>query len=152
MSPHALLILAVVGGLLALPLLAALTYATAVAGKSVSGWLNAKGETSVVAKEAAIIWDTALAVVSDIEANEKSILEARGTGPLTALDYKQLKDTAMTRAKAVLKERGIDTLKAMFDALLSGKIEQAVAVVSAGRPAVAAATATLTVAPAASPS
>lgn len=128
-----------IGGLLALPLFSALTYATAAGGNAVSKWFKAKAANSVVAGEAGIIWDTVLAVVSDIEANEKAALATRGSGALTTADYVALKVLAMTRAKAILKANGLDTLKAMFDELLSGKVEQAVAVVSVGKTAVAAA-------------
>lgn len=130
-------------GILAVPLVVALTYLTTTGGNALTTWLTEKGKTSVVAREALVLEDLALAIVTDIEQNEKAALEARSPGvPLTAADYTQLKALAMTRLKAVLQAKGIGTLEAMLgaittnptqlDTVLSGKVEQAVAKVSAG--------------------
>lgn len=124
----------------ALPLLAGLTYATTMGGHALWAWLTAKAGTNLVAREALVLEDLALSVVQDIEANEKAALEAKGM-PLTAADFKSLKDLAVSRLKAVLEAKGLGTLENMlgaittspvaFNQVLSGKVEQAVAKVSA---------------------
>jgi hypothetical protein len=119
-------------------LMGALIYATVKGGKALHDWLAQKGQTSALFREAMVLEDLAQAIVQDVEANEKAALEARDPSkPLSAADYSTLKSIAMDRLKAVLKARGMDTMKNMLgaltetptqlDAVLSGKIEQAVA-------------------------
>lgn len=127
-------------GLAALPLLGALTYATAVGGKALRDWLTTKTGNSLIAREALVLSDLATSIVADIEANEKAALEAKN-GTLTASDLAGLKALAMERLKAVLQAKGMATLQAMLGALatpaqvdqvLSGKVEQAVTAISSG--------------------
>jgi hypothetical protein len=127
----------------AVALLSALTYATTVGGKALADWLKARAQGSIVARELLVVEDLVMGVVQDIEANEKQALVGRLPGaPLTVDEAKQLKAIAIARAKAIVLARGPATLQAMLGALnsspdkldqvLSGKVEQAVAKVSAG--------------------
>lgn len=102
-------------------------------------YFRAKGANSRMAGVLAMLDEKVIAIVRDIEATLKAQLElARADGVITAEEGRGLRDAAMERLKASLGGHGLDLLQKVLglgssalDNFLGGKLEGAVAAVSA---------------------
>ncbi len=114
-----------------------LTWALAMLGN----YLRAKAANSKVSGVLVQVDEIVMAIVQDIEGTLKAELErARLDGIITPEEGRGLREAALNRLKASLGVRGLELLSrvmglagASLDTFLSGKLEGAVAAVSAQR-------------------